>query len=345
MAAHLFLVQRALRRERVIKDRYNPLEKWDDVELYSKFRMTSHGLRDLTDLLSANLEAPTLRNQPIPPILQVCTALRFYATGSFQSVCADISEISQPSVSRIITRVTESIVRVVFPRYVKFPSNREVINVQRQFYEISGFPGIAGVVDGTHVKILAPSEHEEVYVNRKMFHSINVQIICDARMFITNIVAKYPGSTHDARIWRESGIGEQFARGERRGIILGDSGYPCHPYLMTPIANPQNRDQERYNSALKHTRCIVENVIGVWKRRFHCLHDELRLAPEKACQVIAATAAIHNFAKARRMPDIFVDPPNQYQQPPAMAVPNEENAGNLNGRLARQRLVERFFHR
>ncbi len=80
---------------------------------------------DLTDLLSADLEAPTLRNQPIPPILQVCTALRFYATGSFQSVCADISEISQPSVSRIITRVTQSIIRVFIPRYIKFPSNRE----------------------------------------------------------------------------------------------------------------------------------------------------------------------------------------------------------------------------
>ena len=38
------------------------------------------------------------------------------------------------------------------------------------------------------------------FVNRKQFYSINVQAVCDSDAFITNIVARWPGSTHDSRI-------------------------------------------------------------------------------------------------------------------------------------------------
>ena len=36
-----------------------------------------------------------------------------------------------------------------------------------------------GRVDGTHIRIQAPQENENGYVNRKGFHSINVQGICN----------------------------------------------------------------------------------------------------------------------------------------------------------------------
>ena len=36
-----------------------------------------------------------------------------------------------------------------------------------------------GCVDGTHIKIQAPYQNENDFVNRKGFHSINVQAICN----------------------------------------------------------------------------------------------------------------------------------------------------------------------
>lgn len=120
---------------------------------------------------------------------------------------------------------------------------------------------------------------------------------------ITNVVAKWPGSTHDSRILRESTLGDQFERREHNGILLGDSGYPCKTWLLVPFANPNNRPQERYNRSLTRTRSIIECTIGVWKRRFHCLHGEIRLTPQKACRIIAATAVLHNIAKERALPD------------------------------------------
>ena len=43
----------------------------------------------------------------------------------------------------------------------------------------------------------ALSKVEFDLVNKKHSHSINVQIICDAEMRLTNVVARVPGSTHD----------------------------------------------------------------------------------------------------------------------------------------------------
>ncbi len=64
------------------------------------------------------------------------------------------------------------------------------------FSAMSGFPNVIGAIDCTHIAIRAPYENKFVYVNRKHVHSINVQVICDSNMTLTNIVAHWPGSAH-----------------------------------------------------------------------------------------------------------------------------------------------------
>lgn len=53
--------------------------------------------------------------------------------------------------------------------------------------------------------------------------------------------------------------------------MIGDSGYGCKRYLVTPFRNPINRAQLRYNKAISSTRSIIEQAFGRWKRRFPCL--------------------------------------------------------------------------
>ena len=35
---------------------------------------------------------------------------------------------------------------------------------------IAGMPGVVGAVDGMHIKIIAPSKDEDVFVNMKKVH-------------------------------------------------------------------------------------------------------------------------------------------------------------------------------
>lgn len=109
-------------------------------------------------------------------------------------------------ISRYVEKYTGIISKHLAPRFIKFPQTaREIDETKQRFEEKFQVPGVLSIIDGTHVAISAMSrEVEHAYVNRKGFHSINVQIACDARMVITNINARYPGATHDSFIFLAS---------------------------------------------------------------------------------------------------------------------------------------------
>ena len=73
---------------------------------------------------------------------------------------------------------------------------------------------------------------------------MNIQVVCDMKLI--DIVARWYGSAHDARILRESALARvcEVGRLPVPGILLGDSGYPLKKWLMTPIIAPRT-DQER----------------------------------------------------------------------------------------------------
>ena len=78
--------------------------------------------------------------------------------------------------------------------------------------------------------------------------------------------------------------------------ILGDSGYMLRKCLLTPFRQPVSISLENYNYAHKKTRVLIEQTFGRWKRRFHCLYGEIRMAPDKVCTIIIACAVLHNMA-------------------------------------------------
>ena len=251
MALQLLLAQnrRALHRERVFRDRRNPLDAYDDVQLYKKYRFTRLGCLDIINRIEAELRHPTRRNHAIPASLQVFIAMRFYATGSVFDCAGEAHGCSIPTCSRVIRRVT-TVLCSLRNTLVKFPTTPAAVQeTQRAFFNISGFPQLVGVVDGTHIGLhgCKLGDNEPIYINRKGKHTINVQLICDAEFKITNVVARWPGSTHDSRIFQASRIGQLFERGDLQGILLGDSGYALQPWLMTPITAPVTHGERAYN--------------------------------------------------------------------------------------------------
>ena len=76
------------------------------------------------------------------------------------------------------------------------------------------------------------------YVNRKNFHSITVQAVCDFNMIFEDIVAKWRGSHHDSFISFSTFCSRFTSREYGTGWLLGDSDYGLKQWFITPIATP-----------------------------------------------------------------------------------------------------------
>ncbi|KAJ8911576.1 hypothetical protein NQ315_008919 [Exocentrus adspersus] len=255
-------------------------------------------------------------------------ALRFFASGSYQLDIGRnrMASISQLSTSRSIHEIIECI------------NQPEILN---------RFPGIIGCIDGTHVAIVTPYEHENIYVNRKRYHSLNVQIV---------------NSTHDSFVWQNSAV-EAFLRNlpaEHQGnfYLLGYSGYPLRPWLMTPILpEPQPDTPElAYNRAMRRIRTTVEICHGRLKNRFRCLLKDRTLHYSEVVffsqQVKFTCCVLHNIYMDNNIPlyeDNIVDeddPDNNHIDIPVNDINVHQNANNLldEGRRIRRLLIRNNFN-
>ncbi|KAM7287708.1 putative nuclease HARBI1 [Ixodes scapularis] len=240
-----------MRRQRVLRDRLNPFEDFDEDGLQQRFRFGRAGIMFLADTLRPDLERRTRLSRALSAEQQVIIALQFYATGNFLITAGDYIRVHVSSGSRAVRQVTVALARRA-QDFIRWPDAAEGAALQHKFYDMAGFPLVVGAVDGTHVRIQAPHVHEEAYVNRHGYHSINVQVVVDASSRIRNVVARWPGSTHDSRIFTESTLAVKLASGEYGGLL------PYSPQADTPFLSQSSAAEVAYNTAHTTTRSIVE---------------------------------------------------------------------------------------
>lgn len=244
------------------------------------------------------LEFPSgCKNQALSAINQLLVALRFYATGSFQLVVGDTFNVSKSTVCQTVHRVTAAIASLR-ETYVKFPTTvDDQRHTMQAFYSRSKMPGIIGAIDCTHVPIQSPgSDDAEIYRNRKGFFSINVQLVCELTGYITDVVARWPGSVHDSTIFDNSHLRAVMETQQTQVCLVGDGGYACRRYMLTPLNNPTTAAEHAYNAAQILARNCIERTIGMLKRRFPALKYGLRLKLKNTLPVIVACVVLHNVA-------------------------------------------------
>ncbi|XP_030745989.1 putative nuclease HARBI1 isoform X2 [Sitophilus oryzae] len=344
------------RRQRFFPDNPFALSDYNFVKLY---RLRKENVQDLENLLGPFLpaqhkvDALTNRNK-------ILLTLRFLAGGSYQLDIGrnQMMKVSQSSVSRSLHSVIDAFNHHnILNTYIHFPNSMEELrDVRQRFFNLYRLPGIIGCIDCTHIAIVAPVINEHIYMNRKGFHSLNVQMICDEKLRITNVNARFCGSTHDSFIWQNSNI-ERFLselpQNEMGNFYLfGDSGYPIRPWLITPFLPEPEPDtpEARFNRRFRAIRVTVERCFGLLKNRFRCLlkHRVLHYTPETAAKIVNTCAVLHNICLENNIP--------LYNDEEMMGF-NEVEGGNLNeninhipdnnvlgrGREVRQLLVNNYF--
>lgn len=113
--------------------------------------------------------------------IKLAATLLFLGQGSYQlSVGNDFNlGLSQPVVCRILSETLNALEAVICPLWIKLAMTEEEKSESKvDFFERTGFPGVIGCVDGTHIKIFAPNkEDQNMYYNRKGFFSLNAMVV------------------------------------------------------------------------------------------------------------------------------------------------------------------------
>ncbi|XP_066600585.1 putative nuclease HARBI1 [Prorops nasuta] len=182
------------------------------------------------------------------------------------------------------------------------PSQHKITESQQNFAAIANFPGIIGVIDGCHISISAPTEYPNNYINRKGFHSIILQAICDENKNFISVFTGYCGSVHDSRVWQNSDIKRAIDNNQERFFpnnthLLGDAAYPLTKHLLTPYKNNGhlNNIQKNYNKKLSTTRLIIERAFGLLKARFRKLYHVFMFNTDMIPLVIITCCILHNI--------------------------------------------------
>ncbi|XP_074038075.1 putative nuclease HARBI1 isoform X1 [Leptinotarsa decemlineata] len=220
----------------------------------------------------------------------------------FLITIGDYMHVSKSSASNIIKKVSSALALLALS-YIMMPRNENEVSFKRiQFYNKASLPRVIGSLDCTHIKIQSPGKNNaELFRNQKGYFSINVQTVSSTDLKIMDLVARWPGSTHDQTIFDHSNLKRRLENGEfGNSLLVADSGYVNTQHIITPLLTPGNEVEQLYNESVTRTKNPVERQYGVSKRRFTVLALGLQLKLETAQTVIVAVGVLHNIAIDKR---------------------------------------------
>ena len=301
----------------------NVIPEMTDEDFRENFRLTRNSFQRVLDKLGADPgwhEANQFGKEAVPLDKQLVMTLHFLGTSActFRSMC-NLFGVSKSTGHKVVRRTCKAL-RRISPLVVKWPAVDEVPEIVEKFAGLAGFPNVVGAVDGTHIAIKPSADRQDAYANRLKYHSMLLQVICDADMFFLDCYTGWPGSVHDARVFRNCPVylaanANRAAVFPNNSLLLGDSAYPLKAWCMTPFKGPNQPPQNvRYNTIHSVTRQVVERAIGLLKGRWRLLQGTLNMTGDEVMvDTILACCVLHNICLSHDDDlDYFIgDPINQ----------------------------------
>lgn len=216
-------------------------------------------------------------------------------TETFRQI-ADRFNVTLSTAFRIIDKITKFLLSQS-SRFIKWPEE-EIQTIRDGFFKLKRINHVIGAVDGCHINIKRPSKDPHVYCNRKGNYSILLQAVCDDKKRFIDVFCGEAGSLHDCRLLKKSSLYERGMNGNfGTDILLGDSAYPCLPWLIPPYKDNGNLTQQQkvFNYNHSATRIVIENAFGLLKGRFRRLTYFNNNSIEFIVQCVIAACVLHNI--------------------------------------------------
>ena len=279
------------------------------------FRVTRETFDYLCDLVRVNLQKQHTRfRSPVSMEERVGLALWRLATGNSYRSCGLQFGLGKSTAKSICSEFEQAISNLK-DRFIKFPLTiQEIRNKMDEFEESYGIPQIMGAIDGCHIEINAPPDNHEDYFNRKQHYSVNLQGIVDSNLKFIHVTVGYPGSIHDARVLRLSGLyelaeNEQILSGptcningtEIRPLLAGDSAYPLMNWLVKPYPDRGRLtpEQRKFNVKFSALRSVVERAFGTLKARWRIALKKVEQKTSTLKKTVIAACVLHNICIER----------------------------------------------
>ena len=347
------LEEEAEREERPPRTRIVPVHRdfleLSDAAFLRHFRFTKAGFESLLGLIGAQLEHKDGRGGALSPAVQLQTALNHMAGAMFQRSTGLCFDGSQSAARICLIKVCDALLSLK-GQWIYMPSVAEQARTAQYCLDKFGLPGISMAVDGVHCYFAdtprgVPAHINElkVFWGRKARYSINCQVIGNEQR-ICDIDVQWPGSTHDARIWKLSHA-KQIIEEQIEYKIAADSGYPISQVLVKPYSaaevneNPRRRTFNRKLSGLRTV--MTEDIFGRWKKRFPILRN-LRCHLELSQKIIVTTAILENIAHAWNVDQPDDDLPNLPHEGPVIIYDDSVEVTRIRGQVERDILFGRM---
>ena len=134
-------------------DRLNPLEVLrSDEDIRQRYRFYKTTIYSILRLIFDDIARPTKRSMALPPLIVLCAALHFFASGSLYMVLGDCLLICPASMSRCVHTVSEALVKRS-QDFIKWPNVEGMDILKQRFYDIAGMNRVLNCCSAIFVKL------------------------------------------------------------------------------------------------------------------------------------------------------------------------------------------------
>ncbi|RRT66611.1 hypothetical protein B296_00018961 [Ensete ventricosum] len=209
---------------------------------------------------------------------QVAIGLRRLSSGESLLNIGVSFGMNHSTVSQVTWRFVEAMEERGI-HHLKWPTSPEMEDIKSKFEEIQGLPNCCGAIDTTHIMMCLPSVDatNKVWVDYEKKHSMVLQAVVDPDLRFRDIITGWPGSMNEVPVLQSSGFFKMCEKGTRlngekvelpeklevREYIIGDSGFPLLPWLLTPYQGKDLSDAKiEFNKRLSGTRMVAQRALA-----------------------------------------------------------------------------------
>ncbi|XP_008281520.1 putative nuclease HARBI1 [Stegastes partitus] len=324
-------------------------DSFDEEALFQTFHLTKPCIAFVADAVRIRMRTVAPKKPLVSVDAMVMVALDYYAHGVSTAAVLQKVGLTQSDGPASVVGAISGVIAGMSDQFISFPLTRDArVNLAAKTEKLCGIPRVLGVLAPAHFKIRASPYEKDTFrsfVNTQGYTSVVSQVICDSDGNILSVEKCCVGSTCEQEMWDSSFKGREMEE-ELHGAfwLIGGTGYHLTKHVLTPVSEPANDNEVRFNEAHAKIYSVMRSTLGSMKRRFKCLM-QLGFAQEgslnQKSNIIKACSVLHNIAKKFSVrpppPAGKIEPLHAGKQP---SVPTEINAEALK---ARQQVIDDYF--